>query len=157
MTNSDLAKDYITRAGFRLKAIEVLFDNAAYPDVICECQEVMELTLKGYLRSLKIDPPKWHDVSSLLNENKEKLSFEVQAHLKKITEISIYLRKERENAFYGDDDLIPLSSYSKAEAESIKNETHLIYEIIQKALAEKNDFFKFSKCYKKLVSAHCKK
>ncbi len=131
MTNSDLAKDYIIRAGHRLKALEVLYTEKSYPDVIREAQEIVELTLKGYLRSLKIDPPKWHDVSSILVENKSRLHSEVINQLTQITELSVFLRKERENAFYGDDDLIPLSSYSEADALDIKNKTNNLHNLIK--------------------------
>ncbi len=131
MTNTDLSKDYIIRAGHRLEALEVLYIKESYPDVIREAQEILELTLKGYLRFIKIDPPKWHDVGQLLFENQSLLSDEVLKHLKLILELSKYLRKERENAFYGDDDLIPLSSYTKDEALDVKNKTHFVYSIVR--------------------------
>jgi HEPN domain-containing protein len=132
MTNTDLAKDYLIRAGSRLKALEVLFREQSYPDVIRESQEILELVLKGYLRSLKIDPPKWHDVGSILVENKNILHADVITELDMIVDVSKYLRKERENAFYGDDDLIPLSSYDEKQALDIKIKTQKIFELIKK-------------------------
>jgi HEPN domain-containing protein len=131
VTNSDLSVDYIIRAGYRLEALEILFNKGSYPDIITKSQEILELTLKGYLRYLKIDPPKWHDVGSILSENRNLLDTTVQSELELILDLSKYLRKERENAFYGDDDLIPLSSYSKQEALEVKNRTQKIYSIIK--------------------------
>lgn len=131
MTNIDLSKDYIIRAGYRLEALEILFIKESFPDVIREAQEILELTLKGYLRYIKIDPPKWHDVGQLLFENQNLLSSEILKNLNLILELSKYLRKERENAFYGDDDLIPLASYTKEEALDVKNKTHFIYSIVR--------------------------
>lgn len=131
MTNLDLAKDYVIRAGIRLKSVHLLMNEGAYPDVIRESQEIIESLLKGYIRSLKLDPPKWHDVGSILVENKNILHAEVLHHLELITDLSRYLRKERENAFYGDDDLIPLSSYKKEEAQDTLNKTEQVYKIIK--------------------------
>jgi HEPN domain-containing protein len=131
MTNLDLAKDYIIRAGHRLKALEVLYVEGAYPDVIRESQEILELILKAYLRSLKIDPPKWHDVSSIMVENSHILHKTVTDQMNLIVNLSKYLRKERENSFYGDDDLIPLNSYTKDESARVMNETKQIFLLIK--------------------------
>ena len=128
----DLAKDYIIRAGHRLKALDILHNEKSYPDVIFKSQDILKLVLKGYLRSLKIDPPKWHDVGSLLVENKTILHADVLANLEEIVQLSRYLRKERENAFYGDDDLIPLSSYDEKQALDAKTKTQKTYDLIKK-------------------------
>ena len=66
MRNVDLAGDYVKRAQARLRALDVLYDAASWADVVRESQEVVELTLKGLLRSCGIDPPRLHDVSDVL-------------------------------------------------------------------------------------------
>ena len=111
MTSNDLAQDYYKRSWMRFKALKVLLDEGAYPDVVRESQEIVELLLKGYLRKKLIDPPKWHDVGSLLTENQDRLSANIKNNLAEITHFSKYLRRERENAFYGEDDLIPLEHF----------------------------------------------
>lgn len=116
MTTNDLAQDYLKRSLMRFKALKVLLDEGAFPDVIRESQEIVELLLKGYLRLKLIDPPKWHDVGSILIDNKDILSQAIQANLIEITEFSKYLRRERENSFYGEDDLIPLEHYDSKMA-----------------------------------------
>ena len=50
MTNTDLAKDYLIRAGHRLKALEALFQEQSYPDAIRESQEILELVLKELIK-----------------------------------------------------------------------------------------------------------
>ncbi len=50
MTTSRLAKSYLEKATKRLKILDVLLDDQAYSDVICEAQEIVELALKGMLR-----------------------------------------------------------------------------------------------------------
>lgn len=118
MTNKDLSKDYFIRVRNRAQSIQTLFNLASYPDVIRETQEAFELLLKGYLRLLKIDPPKWHDVGSILQDNQNLIVNEILKHLDEIVSFSKYLRKEQENAFYGDDDLIPLATYTEEEAKA---------------------------------------
>lgn len=55
-------------------ALEVLVKRKAWSDVVRESQEVVELALKGMLRAVGIDPPKWHDVGDLLVEYADKIS-----------------------------------------------------------------------------------
>ncbi|MGZ3775295.1 MAG: HEPN domain-containing protein [Pseudobdellovibrionaceae bacterium] len=129
MTTSDLARDYFKRSLMRFKALKVLLNEGAYPDVIRESQEIMELLLKGYLRLKLIDPPKWHDVGGILADNKDILSAEILSNLEKIVEFSKYLRRERENAFYGEDDLIPLEHYDFQMAKSCYNNLEDIIKI----------------------------
>ena len=62
MTNGTLAASYILKARKRLKALDVLFAEEAYSDVVREAQEIVELALKGALRAIGVEPPKIHDV-----------------------------------------------------------------------------------------------
>ena len=57
MKNTGLARDYLRRARIRVTALDVLFDGESWADVVRESQEVVELALKGLLRSCGIDPP----------------------------------------------------------------------------------------------------
>lgn len=68
MTNVSLAQSYLIKARKRLKILPVLLDEASYSDVVREAQEIVELALKGMLRQVGIEPPKWHDVGPLLKE-----------------------------------------------------------------------------------------
>lgn len=131
MTTYDLAQDYFKRSLMRFKALKVLLTEGAYPDVIRESQEIMELLLKGYLRLKFIDPPKWHDVGSILADNKEILSSEILVNLDAIVDFSKYLRRERENAFYGEDDLIPLEHYDLAAAKACYDKVELMLKIFE--------------------------
>lgn len=116
MTNQGLSLDYFKRIPSRFKAIKLLYAEGNYPDVIRESQELLELLLKAWLRLVGIEPPKWHDVGPVVKSVVDKLPPHIQVEIDAIIEFSKYLRKERENSFYGDDDLIPLESYSKEEA-----------------------------------------
>jgi hypothetical protein len=101
----------------RLKILDVLLENEAYSDVVREAQEVVELALKGMLRQVGIEPPKYHDVGPFLLDNKERFSEQVVGSLQRLAEISGWLRKEREFSFYGDIDFIPTERYDLDDAE----------------------------------------
>jgi HEPN domain len=63
VTNFTLAQSYLLKARIRLKILQVLLDENAYSDVVREAQEIVELSLKGMLRQVGVEPPKWHDVT----------------------------------------------------------------------------------------------
>jgi hypothetical protein len=116
MTNSSLAQSYLIKARARLKMLNVLLEESAYSDVVREAQKIVELALKGMLRQVGVEPPKWHDVGQILEEYRLRFPEDVVAQLGRLKEISGWLRKEREFSFYGDIDFIPTEQYSRADA-----------------------------------------
>jgi HEPN domain-containing protein len=116
VTNTSLAQSYLVKAEKRLKVLPVLLNEAAYSDVVREAQEIVELALKGMLRQVGIEPPKWHDVGGLLVEYRGRFPGRVQPDLQRLAEISAWLRKEREFSFYGDIDFIPTEEYAESDA-----------------------------------------
>ena len=88
----------------------------AFSDVIREAQEIVELALKGMLRQVGVEPPKWHDVGSALIEFSDRLPEAVAKDVERLARISAWLRKEREFSFYGDIDFIPTEEYSVEDA-----------------------------------------
>jgi HEPN domain-containing protein len=68
MKNISLAQSYLIKAQKRLKILDILLDESAYSDVIREAQEIVELALKGMLRQIGVEPPKWHDVGNMVVE-----------------------------------------------------------------------------------------
>ncbi len=116
MTNKSLAQSYLLKATKRLKILPVLFGEAAWSDIVREAQEIVELSLKGMLRQVGIDPPKWHDVGQMLLEYRDRFPEAGAEQLERLAAISAWLRKEREFSFYGDIDFIPTEEYSEADA-----------------------------------------
>jgi HEPN domain-containing protein len=116
MTNTTLAESYLLKAIKRLKILEVLMSEQAYSDVVREAQEIVELALKGVLRKVGVEPPRWHDVSDLILEHRDRLPSPVSEKGEEIARISKWLRKEREFSFYGDIDFIPTEQYSSRDA-----------------------------------------
>lgn len=99
MRNRELAADYVRRATVRLRAIDVLFEAQSWADVVRESQEVVELALKGVLRSCGIDAPRIHDVSEVLLAERDRLPAGLQQEVERLAAISRDLRRDRELAF----------------------------------------------------------
>lgn len=135
MTQSELAKSYLEKATKRLRVLDVLMEESAYSDVVREAQELVELALKGMLREIGIDPPKWHDVAPLLVEHSTKLPEPIRPHLARLAETSKWLRKEREFAFYGDIDFIPTEEYKKADGERALNDARFVVDKAKELIA----------------------
>ena len=95
----------------------VLFDRESWADVVRESQEVVELALKGLLRAHGVEPPRIHDVSEVLLAERRRFPDSVQKQLDELASISRELRRDRELAFYGAEDLTPSGFYSRSDAE----------------------------------------
>ena len=121
MRNRDLARDHIARASARLRALDVLFDAASWADVVRESQEIVELALKALLRSSLIEPPRIHDVSDVLKAHRGKLPDALAGEIDALASISRDLRRDRELAFYGAEDLTPSDFYTREDAERARN------------------------------------
>jgi hypothetical protein len=116
MTTDQLAAGYHRKCTDRLAALAVLMEREAFSDVVRESQEVVELALKGILRAVGIDPPKWHDVGDLLIEYAAILPCLGAKRIRALADASKSLRKEREFSFYGDVDFIPTDEYDREDA-----------------------------------------
>lgn len=116
MTNTSLAQSYLVKARARLRILPVLAEEQAWSDVVREAQEIVELALKGMLRHVGIEPPKWHDVGSLLEQYRDRFPGLPAEGVADLVRLSARLRKEREFSFYGDIDFIPTEQYLEPDA-----------------------------------------
>lgn len=116
MKNKSLAFDYVSRAEKRLHALAALMQVSAWADVVRESQEVVELALKGLLREHGVEIPRIHDVSDVLSNEISRFPEELQAQVPELSKISRSLRRDRELAFYGSEDLTPSEFYKEDDA-----------------------------------------
>lgn len=138
MTNITLAQSYLKKATDRLDVLEVLLGKGAYSDVVREAQEVVELATKGMLRAVGIEPPKYHDVGSLILEHADRFAPIPNEELQKVAAISKRLRRERELSFYGDIDFIPTEEYKEEDARKAIDDAHFVVEIAKSVIMVKN-------------------
>jgi HEPN domain-containing protein len=134
MHNQALASDYIRRATHRLAALDVLFERESWADVVRESQEAVELALKSLLRFSAIEVPRVHDVSQLLRTESDRLPAAVRGHIEELVAISKSLRRDRELAFYGSEDLTPSDFYQRPDAEQARAGARLVVEVVSAAL-----------------------
>lgn len=134
MRNRELADDHLRRAAARLRALDVLFEAESWADVVRESQEVVELSLNGLLRRFGIDPPRIHDVSDVLLAERERLPPDLQPSLDRLAAISRQLRRDRELAFYGTEDLTPSTFYREADAVQARDSARDLVTVVQAAV-----------------------
>jgi HEPN domain-containing protein len=131
MQNPDLASDYIRRARIRLKALDLLFEEESWADVVRESQEIVELSLKALLRARGIDPPRVHDVSEVLLAERDRMPEDLSGEVEKLSGISRTLRRDRELAFYGAEDLTPSGFYSREDATEARRGAQVTVALVE--------------------------
>ena len=134
MRNRDLALDYVRRAEVRTRALDVLFTAKSWADVVRESQEVVELALKGLLRSYGVEAPRIHDVSDILLAERERLPQAVQADVERLAAVSRDLRRDRELAFYGAEDLTPSNFYTRDDAIRARDGARFVVRTVKPAV-----------------------
>ena len=118
MHNNALAHDYVIRAGKRQLAVEVLFGESSWADVVRECQEIVELLLRALLKLCRIEVSRFQDVSVTLEIHKDRIPEPACTSLGALVQASKSLRRDRELACYGSEDLTPSEFYSQSDAET---------------------------------------
>ena len=134
MRNTELALDHVRRAKARLRAVAVLFEEESWADVVRESQEVVELALKGLLRSCGIEAPRLHDVSDILLAERARLPQSLRGEVETLATISRDLRRDRELAFYGAEDLTPSGFYKRHDAERARDGAEKVVRIVMPAV-----------------------
>jgi HEPN domain-containing protein len=130
MRNRALAADYVRRAEARVRALDVLFEAGSWADVVRESQEVVELALKGLLRAVGVEAPRVHDVADVLLAERDRLPGPLRGDVEKLAEVSRGLRRDRELAFYGAEDLTPSEFYRKRDAVDARESARLVVRLV---------------------------
>ncbi len=133
MGNTELVSDYISRSSIRLGWIDALYFHESYADVVLESCEVIELCFRALLMRYGINDFDIHDVSSIIEENRASLKSLTDTEVVEISKISRHLRRDRELAFYGNEDLTPSEFYRKEDAELAKSQAIDVVRIIKKS------------------------
>ena len=134
MQNKSLVHDYVTRAGKRLLAVEVLFREKSWADVVRESQEIVELSLKALLRAFDIEVPRIHDVSGALDAERARFPESLRASIDYLVGASKSLRRDLELAFYGSEDLTPSEFYAEGDAQTALDFARTTHGLVQQAI-----------------------
>ncbi len=123
MNSKEMAESYLMEGEIRLKTARSALEDGHFAYAVRQSQESVEMALKGALRYVGIEPPKWHDVGIILRKEVQKFPEWFTVNLDRLTLISRELRREREPSMYGDSDLNlpPQELYTEFDAqEAIK-------------------------------------
>ena len=134
MRNLDLAHDYLKRARVRLGALDVLYEGESWADVVRESQEVVELTLKALLRASGVDVPRVHDVAPILHAERARLPGSLAPFIDELADASRQLRRDRELAFYGAEDLTPGEFYTRTDADRARASARRVVDLVSRPL-----------------------
>jgi HEPN domain-containing protein len=138
LNNIELAKSNLKQAEERLKHAREALESGNYPYVVRQSQEAVELSLKGALRLAGIEPPKWHDVGPLLRRERARFPQWFQELVDDLASISRSLRKERELAMYGDEEIgvPPEELYTRKDATQALEDALRVVEVVKRLLNE---------------------
>ena len=126
MRNPALAADHVRRAQARLHALDTLYEHESWADVVRESQEVVELALKGLLRAVGVDPPRMHDVADVLEAERDRLPGRLAEDVERLAAASRGLRRDRELAFYGAEDITPSDFYRETDASEAREAARFV-------------------------------
>lgn len=118
MTSDRIARDYLQQAQARRIAVEALFTARAYPAVVRESHDVVELVLKGALRFVGVEPAKRHDVHDLVEQFINRFPIEWGEAVRELGPALTQLAQDRAPAFYGreSEDIPPSELFVEADA-----------------------------------------
>ncbi len=136
LTGTSLAQSYLRKALARLRVLDILIEGNDFSDVVREAQEAVELALKGMLRQVGIEPPKWHDVGEVILQESDRFSQSIRPDLQRLAEVSAWLREERELSFYGDVDFIPTEEYTRADALKARDDARFTVNVARRAIPD---------------------
>ena len=74
-----------------------------------------------------------HDVSLILVDEAARLPEALQSRIERLSAISRSLRRDRELAFYGSEDLTPSDFYQKADAVQARDDARWVVEVVAAA------------------------
>ncbi|MEM1530780.1 MAG: HEPN domain-containing protein [Candidatus Bathyarchaeia archaeon] len=138
MNNIEMARSYFRQAKERVRHAEEAIETGNYAFTIRQSQESVELALKGVLRLLTIEPPKWHDVGPIIKRNRELFPQWFRDRIDEIASISRKLRREREPSMYGDEETgtPPDQLYSLLDAKEALESAKTVLKVCLRLMEE---------------------
>lgn len=138
MNNLEMARSYLRQAEERVKHAEEALRTGNYAFTIRQSQEAVELSLKGALRLVGIEPPKWHDVGPVLKRERGLFPEWFKERIDETASISRRLRREREPSMYGDEETgaPPDQLYSLMDAEEALQSSKTVLKLCLRLIEE---------------------
>jgi HEPN domain-containing protein len=139
VTSDRIARDYLQQAQGRRIALDALFGARAYPAVVRESQDVVELVLKGALRFVGVEPPKRHDTHDVVEQFIDRFPEEWRRTLADLRGALTQLAQDRSPAFYGREaeDIPPSELFGEEDAQRAMAIAHRLLDLYTRLLGEK--------------------
>nr|MDO8098524.1 HEPN domain-containing protein [Candidatus Njordarchaeota archaeon] len=136
MNSRRMAESFLDEAELRLKTAQKALSDEHFSYAIRQSQECVELSMKGALRFVAVEPPKWHDVGIILRKESKRFPESFKNEIDRLSLISRELAGERERSMYGDDELklVPEELYTKLDAQEAVDNARFVYELCRKLL-----------------------
>jgi HEPN domain-containing protein len=136
MRSKDMALDYMERALRCLEEAELAFSKNDYAGTVRRSQEALELASKAILRISGIEYPREHDVSPVLEAERDRLPNPIIENLEAIIKLSSELASLRGPAMYGyEREGIPArEAFKKDYSLEVLTEVKKLVELMRKAL-----------------------
>jgi hypothetical protein len=134
MNNRRLVQDYIERATHWLAAIDVLFRRESWGRCCARVPGGRRAGAEVGLARVGIEIPQVHDVSEILMAHNDRLPKRIQSHLARLCNVSRSLRRDRELAFYGSEDLTPSDFYKRADADRARADARWTVGVVRDAI-----------------------
>ena len=99
--------------------------------MVRESQELVELALTDLLRANGVEPPRIHDVADVLITEQSRLPAALHGAVARLAEISRRLRRDRELAFYGAEDLTPSDFYKEHDAVTARDAERFVVDTVK--------------------------
>ena len=88
------------------------------------------------LRASGIEPPRIHDVADVLLAERDRLPAPLRGEVERLAALSRDLRRDRELAFYGAEDLTPSRFYREADATRAREAARLAVQLVKPFVLE---------------------
>ena len=135
MTNDRAAQAYIDDGFLISSEARGSLEEQQYHRVVRKCQEAVELMLKGLLRFLGVDYPKFHDIGNVLEKILKGKGIFSEDEIQQLVEINRTLAMDRALSFYGAEDGTPASVlFTKDDAEEALRECDEVQQLVQRFL-----------------------
>jgi hypothetical protein len=89
------------------------------------------LALKGLLRAVGVEPPRIHDVADVLEAERDRIPSPLRPDIPRLAAASRALRRDRELAFYGAEDLTPSDFYRKTDATDAREAARMVVRVVR--------------------------